>query len=655
MIHPKDSVPLHAAVRRVSGRRRLVSSLIAALFVTTGLGTVADADPSGDTPSALKKLSLEELFTLEITSVAKKSESVSETAVAIRVVTQDDLRRMGTLSIPEALRFIPGVEVARVDSRQYAITARGFNGTIANKLLVLIDGRSVYTPLFSGVFWDAQDTFLEDVEQIEVIRGPGGTVWGTNAVNGVINVISKPAASTQGLLLTGGGGNVERGFGGIRYGGKLGPRAHFRVYGKYFNRGPSLRPNGDDAGDDFQMPQGGFRADWEPSAANAITIQGDLYAGTVEQPTSDDTEFAGGNVLARWTRKLSAASDIQVSAYYDRTKRTIPSTFEERLDTYDIGLRHRVALGSRHDVVWGLGYRQFFDDIRNSPMLAFLPEELQRREYSGFVQDEVALVPERLRWTLGAKFEHNDYTGMEYQPSTRLAWTPTTRHTVWAAASRAVRTPSRIDRDLYSPASGPPYLLAGGPNFESEVLHAIELGIKARPSDRLTASISTFYNKYDELRSLEIGTFPLLLANGLEGDAYGAEVNVNYQARSWWRLDSGYTIQNLELEVEPGSSDTSQVKQEGDSPRHQWYLRSSMSLPHALAFDIGVRSVGELPNQDVPAYVAWDGSLGWQPSGTVELAVVGRDLFDRQHPEFGTPASRREIGRSFYGKVTCRF
>ena len=654
MIDPTGSVSLRATIRRASGRARLVSTMIAALLFATWPCPVAGADSSGETPSALKKLSLEELFTLEITSIAKKSESVSQTAAAIRVVTQDDLRRMGALSIPEALRFIPGVEVARVDSRQYAITARGFNGTIANKLLVLIDGRSVYTPLFSGVFWDAQDVFLEDVEQIEVIRGPGGTVWGTNAVNGVINVISKPSSSTQGFLLTGGGGNVERGFGGIRYGGKVGASGHFRIYGKYFNRGPSLRPNGDEAGDEFEVPQGGLRADLAPSATDAITLQGDIYAGTGERPTSDDDEFVGGNVLARWTREFSPASDLQVSAYYDRTKRTIPSQFEERLDTYDVGLRHRLAFGSRHDVVWGIGYRQYFDEIRNSAMIAFLPEELQRREYSGFVQDEIALVPERLRWTIGAKLEHNDYTGMEYQPSTRLAWTPTTKHTIWAAASRAIRTPSRIDRDFYSPASGP-FLLAGGPNFESEVLHAIELGLKSQPSERLTTSISTYYNMYDELRSFETGTFPFVLANGLEGDSYGTEISANYQARSWWRLNSGYTIQKLELEVEPGSSDTSQVKQEGDSPRHQWHLRSSMSLPRDFTLDVGVRSVSELPNQQVPAYVAWDARVGWQPSDAVELAVVGRDLFDRQHPEFGTPTSRREIGRSVYGKVTCRF
>ena len=648
-----SSAVLNSRIRPLAGSTRF-SFVTAILLFMMLFCSVAKADPPAETASELKKLSLEELFTLEITSVSKKPESTSETAAAIRVVTDEDIQRAGALSIPEALRFIPGVEVARVDSRQYAITARGFNGTVANKLLVLIDGRSVYTPLFSGVFWDAQDTFLEDIEQVEVIRGPGATVWGTNAVNGVINVISKPSSSTQGFLVTGGAGNIERGFGGVRYGGKLGARAHFRLYGKYFDRGPSLRPNGDDAGDDVEMPQGGFRTDWQPSASDAITFQGDIYAASEEQPTSEDTELTGGNILARWTRNISAASDLQVSAYYDRTKRIVPSTFEDRLDTYDVAMRHRIALGSRHDVVWGVGYRQFFQDIRNSLALAFLPDELQRREYSGFIQDQIALVEDRLRWTVGAKLEHNDYTGMEYQPSVRLAWTPNLKHTVWAAATRAVRTPSRIDRDLYIPGAGI-YLLAGGPDFESEVLHALELGLKAQQSDRLTGSIATFYNFYDKLRSLETGAYPILLANGVQGESYGAEVSANYQARGWCRLNAGYTFLKLDLEAEPGSSDTSQVKQEGDSPRHQWYLRSSMSLPDNVELDFGVRSVGELPNQQVPAYVAFDGRLAWQASSAVELAVVGRDLFDRQHAEFGTPSSRREIGRSVYGKVTCRF
>src|SRR5687767_11590154 len=613
----------------------------------------AQEDPETPDRGALKRLSLEELFNLEVTSVSSKAEPLSEAAAAVRVVTGDDIRTMGALSIPEALRYVPGVEVARVDSRQYAITARGFNGTVANKLLVLIDGRSVYTPLFSGVFWEAQDTFLEDVDQIEVIRGPGATVWGANAVNGVINVISKSSRETQGLLVTGGGGTVERGFGGARYGGTLGPNAFFRVYGKVFDRDASLRPNGQDAGDAVRMGQGGFRADWSPPTSNAFTLHGDLYGGAIQQPSTDDVEISGGNVLARWTRRFSPHSDLQLNVYYDRTNRTIPSVFEEKLDTYDAALRHRFAAGGPFDIVWGVGYRQSFDRIRNSAGLAFLPEHLKRQVFSGFVQNEMALAERRLLWTAGSKVEHNDYTGVEVQPSTRLAWTPSAKQTVWAAVSRAVRAPSRIDRDLFLPAD-PPYFLAGGPGFDSEVLRAFELGYRAQPRSGVNASIATFYNAYDKLRSVEPGS-PTVLANGLEGSSHGLETSAAVQARGWWRLSGGYTFLKLELEATNGSADTTQLKQTGDSPRHQWFLRSSMTLPHDLALDVGVRSVGELPNQGIPSYVACDGRPGWQPSNAVEIAVVGSNLFEPQHPEFGTATSRREVERSVYGKITCRF
>lgn len=630
---------------------RLCFALVFPALLLAGSSALAEEGSEVQNPSSLKNLSLEELFHLEITSVSSKSEPVSETAAAVRVITGDAIRRLGALSIPEALRYTPGVEVARMDSRQYAITARGFNGSVANKLLVLIDGRSVYTPLFSGVFWDAQDVFMEDVQQVEVIRGPGATVWGANAVNGVINVISKPSRDTQGLLVTGGGGDVERGFGGIRYGRALGSSGFFRVYGKAFDRDASLRPNGSEAGDPFTMGQGGFRADW--TAAGALTFQGDLYGGSIEQPTSDDVKISGGNLLARWTHTLSPHADLTLGAYFDRTNRTIPGTFEEKLDTYDLTLRHRIAFEGPHDVVWGLGYRQSFDKVGNSPFLAFLPDRLKRRVVSGFVQDEISLVEHRLAWTLGSKVEHNDYTGVEYQPSSRLSWTPTLKQTVWAAFSRAVRAPSRIDRDLYVPEN-PPHLLAGGPNFDSEVLRAYELGYRANPSHILTVSAAAFYDSYDKLRSLEGGP-PFVIANGLEGTSHGLEIGASLEALNWWRLSGGYTFLKLELEAAPWSTDTTQVKLAGDSPRNQWYFRSMMTLPHDFELDLGVRSVGELPNQRVPDYVACDAHLGWLPKESIEVSLVGQNLFDPQHPEFGTPASRREVERSLYGKVTCRF
>ncbi|HXM79525.1 MAG TPA: TonB-dependent receptor [Thermoanaerobaculia bacterium] len=604
-------------------------------------------------PTELKKLSLEELFEIEVTSVSKKPEKLSETAAAIHVVTDEDIRRSGAVSIPEALRDIPGVEVARVDSRQYAITARGFNSTTANKLLVLMDGRSVYTPLYSGVFWDVQDTLMEDIAQIEVIRGPGATVWGANAVNGVINILTKSAEQTQGLLVTGGGGNEERGFAGVRYGGRLGPNAYFRVYGKYFDRDGADRPGGRDANDRFRMGQFGFRVDWKSGADDLLTLQSDVYDGSVAQPTPGHIDLSGGNILGRWTKRFSASSDLQIQAYYDRTNRNIPQTFGEKLDTLDLDIRHRFNLARGHDVVWGFGYRYTNDHVDNSPALAFLPPNLTQNLVTAFIQDEVTVVENRLHLALGSKFEHNDYTGFEYEPSGRLAWTPSREQTVWGAISRAVRTPSRIDRELFVPGQ-PPYLLAGGPTVESGTVYAFEAGYKVQPTATLTASAATFYNVYKDLISLESGP-PLTFANGLKGKSYGVELEASYQPITRWRLNAGYTLFHLSLSRRPGSTDTTQVRQEGDSPRHAAFLESRLDLPRGIELDTRIRYVDALPNQSVPRYVAFDARLGWHASKNLEISVVGSNLADPEHPEFGTPAARREIRRSVYGKVTCRF
>ena len=633
--------------------RRLAHGTVLIAFLFAPLRAFAETEHAVSPPEALKRLSLEELFDLEVTSVSKKSEPVSKTAAAVHVVTADDIHRMGVLTIPEALRYIPGVEVARVDSRSYAITARGFNGTVANKLLVLMDGRSVYTPLYSGVFWDVQDAFIEDIEQIEVIRGPGATVWGANAVNGVINIISKSAASTQGFLVAGGAGDVERGFGGVRYGGALGSQAFFRVYAKDYDRGPSQFANGQEVGDASRMYQGGFRADWTPTTADGITVQGDLYRSSIDRRKSDPTDMTGGNALARWTKRFSEASHLQLQGYFDRTKRDVPSTFAEALQTYDLSLNHRFAAAARHDVVWGLGFRLTDDDVSTSPVLGILPPHLTHRLYTGFIQDEIALTADRFYVTIGSKIEHNDYTDFEYQPSVHVAWTPTPQQTIWGAVSRAVRAPSRIDRDFFAPAQ-PPYFLVGNPDFDSEVLNAFELGYKSHPMAELTTSVSTFYNVYEKLRSLETGP-PYFLSNGLDGRTYGVEAEAACQVTGRWRLSAGYTFLRLILDVDPSSTDTGTQRQEDDSPRHQAFGRSSLTLPHDLSLDAGVRFVDELPHQKISSTTVCDARLGWQPSKAVEVEVVGQGLFDPRHPEFGTPASRREIERSFYGKATCRF
>src|SRR5438552_3237702 len=461
-----------SAVRGVKTSRKVVvfppPGLTVLVFLACASGLPAQTNVAVGSASQLKQFSLEELLNLEVTTVSKRPEKLTEAASAIQVITQEDIRRSGASSIPEALRLASNLEVAQVDSRQWAISARGFNSTTADKLLVLIDGRTVYTPLYAGVFWDFQDTLLEDLDRIEVISGPGATLWGANAVNGVINITTKQAKDTQGVLLLGGGGTELRDFGGVRYGGALAPNLHFRVYGQYFDRDSMVFPTGQDAANDWHLGQGGFRLDWDASASTLLTLQGDLYDGRIAQPgTTGDITVDGSNVIGRWSHTFAEDSDLKLQVYYDRTHRRIPDVFAEDLDTYDVDFQHRFPLGERHDLVWGLGYRLIEDDVSNSPILAFLPARVSRQWFSGFVQDEITLVKDRLHLTLGTKIEHNDYTGFEVQPSARLAWRLSQQQTVWAATSRAVRTPSRIDRELFAPGRPPFTLLTGGPDFVS--------------------------------------------------------------------------------------------------------------------------------------------------------------------------------------------
>jgi iron complex outermembrane receptor protein len=634
-------------------------------FVALGLvmfasDAIAQPQESLPPPGVMKKLSLDELMDIDVTSVSKRSEKLSETASAIQVITQEDMRRSGASSIPEALRLASNLEVAQVDSHQWAISARGFNSTSANKLQVLIDGRTVYTPLFSGVFWDVQDTLLEDVDRIEVISGPGATLWGANAVNGVVNIITKSAKDTQGLLVLGGGGTELRGFGGARYGGTLSSNLHYRVYGKYFDRDSTVLPSGRDATDDWHMGQGGFRLDWDGSEANLLTLQGDIYDGRIAQlGANDDSVVSGGNVIGRWSHTFSEESDFKLQLYYDRTHRNIPGTFSEDLDTYDLDFDHRFPLGERNAIVWGLGYRRMDDDVGNSPVLAFLPRRLSRELFSGFVQDEIALVKDRLHLTVGTKIEHNDYTGFEFQPSGRLAWLITPRQTAWTAVSRAVRTPSRIDNDLFAPANPPFTLVQGGDDFVSEELLAYELGYRIQPHRRLSLSLAAYYNDYDNLRSVEKvnppAPFPVVIANGQEGESYGAELTAEYHVTDWWRLRVGYTELRIHVRPKSGSTDTSKGSGESHDPNHQVGLRSSWDLPWHLECGVGFRYVSQIANQRVPAYQELDARLAWRPTPKLEFSIIGQNLLHDHHPEFGALTSRHEIERGVYGKVTWRF
>ena len=601
-------------------------------------------------PSELADLSLEELADLEITSVSRRAERLSDAPASVFVITADDIRRSGATSLPEALRLAPNLEVARVDSRQYAISARGFNNTIANKLLVLIDGRTVYTPLFSGVFWDAQDTLLEDVDRIEVMSGPGATLWGANAVNGVINVITRGAAETQGTLLVAGAGNLERGA-AARQGAKLGTDGAFRVYGKISDRDHTSLADGTSAQDSWNSGQAGFRADWG-TAAGAFTLQGDAYRGTIDQAAPGDIRISGGNVLARWARQLSGGDRVQVQAYFDNTEREIPDTFAERLNIFDLEFQHALRVGQQHSVIWGGGHRQADDHVSNTAAVAFLPADRTLTWTNLFVQDEVALRGDQLRLTLGAKAGNNPYTGTEFLPSARIAWKPDASRLVWSALSRAVRAPARLDRELFVPGQ-PPFFLAGGPDFQSEIAKVLELGYRAQPSRRASYSVTVFRSVYDHLRSFEPGPAgALVIGNKMEGKTTGIEAWGSLQAAEKWRLSAGLLVLDENLHLKPDSGDTTGTAAAGNDPRHQWNLRSSLDLPGRQEFDVMVRHVGPLPSPAVPGYTALDARYAWHFERGLEAALIAQNLFDRSHAEFAAPpAPPSEIERGLFLKL----
>jgi iron complex outermembrane receptor protein len=624
----------------------VVFSLV--IFVSHAFAQIPDSLPP---PDALKRLSLEQLMAIEVTSVSRRPERLSETASAIQVITRDDIRRSGATRLPEALRLATNLEVDQRDSNQWAISARGFNSPLANKLLVLIDGRTIYSPLFAGVFWDAQDVLLEDIEQIEVISGPGATLWGANAVNGVINISTRHTQDTQGPLLLAGGGTELRGFGGVRYGGALASNAHFRVYGKYSDRDGTVLPNGQDLPNDWNLGQGGFRVDWEASTVGLVTLQGDLYDDQTFLTDTTDTVTHGGNLIGRLSHKLSDISDLRLQLYFDRVHREVPGSFDDVLHTYDLDFQHRLMVGERNDIVWGVGYRLVEDHFRADP-LVLDPPRVSLQTFSAFAQNEMALLQDRLHLTLGTKVEHNEYTEFEFQPSIRLAWQLSDRQTPWAAISRAVRTPSRLDRNL---------VVVPGPNVASEELLAYELGYRIQAAERLSLSLATFYHDYNDLRSVEPAgpPAPLLrvLGNGQEGESYGAELRIDYRARDWWRLQAGYSELRVEIRPKPGSGDRSFGAAEAADSKHHLSFRSSLDLPGELELDGTFRYVSRItnPRLSVPGYSELDLRLAWLARPRLEFAIVGQNLLHDQHVEFGAPGSQQEIERSVYAKAAWSF
>lgn len=671
---------------------RLATTLLSLLLLVTATATAAPA-AADDVSGQLKKLSLEELLDTRVTLASKKSEQLRDAPAAIYVIGSEEIRRSGLNSIPELLRLVPGLEVARISASKWAITSRGFNGTYANKLLVLIDGRSVYTPTFSGVNWDEIDLLLPDVDRIEVIRGPGATLWGANAVNGVINIVTLDTTDTDGWLLTGGAGDPEQGFAGLRYGTALGSDAHLRLWAKGQQQNRFSLVNGSEAKDDWRSWRGGIRSDWQPRDGDRFTLQGTIFDGEAGQtetvlnsftfPThltrDSDISFEGGSILGRWTRQLDAGGELSLQLYYDRSDRN-EQTLEETRQTGDLDLQHRFPLSEKQELVWGAGYRLLRDDFGNSLPFGLLPDSRTRHLYSAFLQDDITLQADRWRLIVGSKFEHNDFTGFELQPNLRLVFTPDDDTTVWGAVSRAVRTPSRVDNDTrinfaawQDWSSFPPTLFVmgrqGSDAVESEELTAYELGLRMQPAERLSLDLALFLNDYSDLVTTETGTpffetspapahmfIPLVNVNNGKGQTYGGELLLAWDALDIWRLTASYSYLQMHLEEPAAGGLTEDL--EGSSPQHQAKLRSQLDLPQDLEFDASLHYVDRLKAQDIDSYLRLDLRLGWMPADWIELSLVGQNLLDDRHAEFSDNVGfyhSSETPRGGYAQVTLSY
>ena len=602
-------------------------------------------------------LSLEQLSNIVITSVSRQESRLATAPASLYIISASDIRRSGVHTLPEALRLAPNLQVARVDARDYAISARGFNTGLVNKLLVLIDGRSVYSPLFSGVFWDIQDVVLADIARIEVISGPGATIWGANAVNGVINIITKGAAETQDGQARLHAGEHERAA-VLRYGGTLGANGHYRVYGKTMREDERYRASGAIIPTNNRRSQAGFRADWA-RGDGAFTLSGDAVQGKVAR-AQGDIDIEGANLLARYTGKL-AGGDLRLQAIIDHAGRNQRNALFERLNTLDVEAQHGLAWGQDHKLVWGGGFRQSWDRIRNTPGLAVLPAALDLHWGNVFAQDEMRLA-ENWMLTAGLKFEHNHYTGWENLPNVRLAWTPDPTRLLWTSVSRAVRTPARIDRDFYIPGAPvivggvPRYTLGGGEGFVSETADVLEIGYRAQPLPALSWSATAHLSDYEHLRSIENipGRGGVLRNMGL-GRNHGLEMWARWQAMPRWRLDGGLLLQRVRTRVLPGSTDVNNTGLGINDPERQFTLRSSHELADDMQLDFMFRHVGKLPRPAVPAYSELDINWQWNLTPAIDVAITGQNLLHRRHIEWGAAASASQFERTVVFSTTLRF
>jgi iron complex outermembrane receptor protein len=667
-----ESSPFNIAVR-----------MLIMMLCVAGSAVAQTGDPSHD----LADLSLDDLLQLEVTSVSRRAQKVTESPAAITLITNDEIRRSGMTTIPDLLRMVPGLHVANIDANKWAVTARGFNGEFANKLLVMIDGRSVYTPLFAGVFWDVQDVLFEDIDRIEVIRGPGGTLWGANAVNGVINIITKPSSETQGLFVEGGGGSQEQGFGSARWGGALRDDFHYRAYFKGFNRANNDLPSGDQANDAWHQVRTGGRIDWDVTPETSFTLQGDYYDGASDSSLIDNPivfpmgrpateDVSGWNVLARWNHEFGEDNEGSLQFYYDRTKRN-EYISEELRQRIDIETQHFFQPISWAGITWGAGYRRDWDDFQGLTPIVTL-KDCCRKTYiaSAFFQGEFDVIEDLFRFTIGSKFEYNSFSKFEYQPSVRFLVTPHEEHMLWAAISRAVRTPDRAETDILITLPEPPdtlRIIEGRHGVDAEELLAYEVGYRAHPLDWLHYDIAAYLNDYDNLVTGEEETIPCVLPfppgpppatcidqtfeNKGKAFGWGVETSVTWSHFDWWRVVLNYTYMKLVMDTDNSSTDPAFDDKEGDHAEHQFAILSRVDLPMDFAFDTQLFYVGRVRNQGVDPYFRLDIRLGWKPLEAVEFSLAGQNLTARRHDEYGAGNNvfASEVPRSIYGKVSVRW
>ena len=628
-------------------------------------------------------MTLEQLLNVKVHSAAKKTESLGDSSAAIYAITSADIERAGVTTIPDALRMVPGVEVAQADSNSWAISIRGFNGTLANKLLVLVDGRTIYNPVFGGVLWEAHELMLENIERIEVIRGPGGSLWGANAVNGVINITTKHTRDTQGTLISAVAGDEEKGTLNARQGGVFGARGTYRVYAKGFKRDSALRPDmgagsPTDNYDEWDGYRGGFRMDW----ADEFTLQGDAYRTDAQQlrpdfsftaPTTIEQQtiiYEGANLLGRWTDKKWKGPTFSMQAYVDWNRRDEPFNFIDDRTTVDLEAQYDFVSTERHAVIVGAGARWLFDDREGNRNVEFTPQEDDYAVYNAFVQDKITLVPERWFLTLGTKLEHNDFSGSELQPNARLQWLINNDQSFWTAISHAVRTPTPLEEDLTSTlVTAPGIRVAFVPNDDvaSEELTAYEVGYRHQFTSDFSVDLTAFYNDYDKLSSIRIGDaelinngidplhflVPVQFVNNMYGHTRGAEITSGWTITPTLQVSASYSYLYMSLT----SDDEDREAAERLSPRHRASARVYWDIREHIMLGTTISYADRLPASDVDSYVRLDLNLGVELSDNVRFNLVGQNLLDPAHREFGTidDLNAAEIERSIFAKLTWQF